>query len=596
MSPRKVKHDPEVEGIGSPDQSAIQSRSGRSSAPSNDNNGSMNHDDHTNPYINPQIPGLGAAGQGTNLHQLLFTGPTGSFSIPGAPLDAVFFAPLYMNGNTPTNNMSFHNMPSSSNSGNGGNASRRQTRQNTGATSQGGSRAARGEGVNPGQGANQYHGFTTDLTNMDPSLMGLVDSTLTHPMDPSLSMLGGYNPPTGVYGSTQQQQGPQRMDYTSGSPVTKFDPDTPVNTDFAALDQTEQYDDFMQDDADYETKSNPSRSRKGKETATTAPRGNRRGTGPTQASTAANNATTANSPANGTIEGQGQGGRQAGAASHRRKPAPHVPPNRIAEAGPVQHADPNWRPYGVNHWHVFLYEPTLLKYLSSTEIKDIRDHCYELAQKGGIFDGEGEDGDDIDGDDGGSNRGNDDGNDTAAAALRTITVPGSSERYSPADASAVWRHCDAYIRRRGQVRNNEAARRSRQRKEAECKYWKALALAYGAPDHDFDMDESKGSRSAAAAAAAASPEQGSGGGRARNRSRGQGRGQGGQAQAGPSSGGSGGRQEDAAAAAQGGPSADAAASAPEPDPEFDFDFNQPMNFDGDFKNNGTGFDPFADGY
>lgn len=138
----------------------------------------------------------------------------------------------------------------------------------------------------------------------------------------------------------------------------------------------------------------------------------------------------------------------------------HVPPNRITEAGPIPHPDPEWRPYGTNHWHVFISSHETLKYLSTSEVKEIRDHCYQLS------------------------KGTDeDGNPTGEA----LPIPDTA--YTTADAQTVWKYCDAYIRRRGQLRNNNAARRSRQKKEAEMRYWKQKALEYGCPDHDFVWDE-----------------------------------------------------------------------------------------------------------
>ncbi|KAK7743215.1 hypothetical protein SLS53_004300 [Cytospora paraplurivora] len=164
-------------------------------------------------------------------------------------------------------------------------------------------------------------------------------------------------------------------------------------------------------------------------------------------------------------------------------------PNRIPEAGPITHPDRNWRPYSTNHWHVFISTPDTLKYLSTAEIKEIRDHCYKLCQAAD------EDGNPI-----------------------TDAVPIPETDFTTADAQAVWRHCDAYIRRRGQLRNNNAARRSRQKREAETRYWRRKALEYGCPDHEFVWDERDvtpgrstnayaSARPAAAAAAAAAPPQ-----------------------------------------------------------------------------------------
>ncbi|KUI55051.1 hypothetical protein VP1G_02416 [Cytospora mali] len=138
----------------------------------------------------------------------------------------------------------------------------------------------------------------------------------------------------------------------------------------------------------------------------------------------------------------------------------HIPPNRIAEAGPIPHPDREWRPYGTNHWHIFLASPEILKYLSTSEIKEIREHCYQLSKAV---------------------------EDSGSPTNSGLPFPDSA--YTTADAQTVWKHCDAYIRRRGQLRNNNAARRSRQRKEAELKYWKQKALEYGCPDHEFVWDE-----------------------------------------------------------------------------------------------------------
>ncbi|ROW15234.1 hypothetical protein VPNG_02969 [Cytospora leucostoma] len=140
--------------------------------------------------------------------------------------------------------------------------------------------------------------------------------------------------------------------------------------------------------------------------------------------------------------------------------AESILPNRIAEPGPITHPDRDWRPYSTNHWHVFISTPDTLKYLSTAEIKEIRDHCYELSKA-------------LD----------EDGNPT------TEPVPIPETVFTTADAQAVWRHCDAYIRRRGQLRNNNAARRSRQKREAETRYWRRKALEYGCPDHEFVWDE-----------------------------------------------------------------------------------------------------------
>ncbi|ROW05790.1 hypothetical protein VMCG_05226 [Cytospora schulzeri] len=148
-----------------------------------------------------------------------------------------------------------------------------------------------------------------------------------------------------------------------------------------------------------------------------------------------------------------------GATEAPRSEIDHLPPNRIAEAGPIPHPDREWRPYGTNHWYIFLASPEILKYLSTSEIKEIREHCYQLSKAT-------------------------DANGSPTNAV--LSIPDS--HYTTMDAQTVWKHCDAYIRRRGQLRNNNAARRSRQRKEAELKYWKQKALEYGCPDHEFVWD------------------------------------------------------------------------------------------------------------
>lgn len=147
-----------------------------------------------------------------------------------------------------------------------------------------------------------------------------------------------------------------------------------------------------------------------------------------------------------------------------------MPPNRITEAGPVTHPDRDWRPYGTNHWHVFLESPDTLKYLSTAEIKEIREHCNQLNKS--TMEGAG-------------NPGN---SDEEGEEEGEVVLPIPNTGHTTADAQTVWAHCDAYIRRRGQLRNNNAARRSRQRRDAELRYWKRKAVEYGCPDHEFVWD------------------------------------------------------------------------------------------------------------
>ncbi|KAJ0115780.1 hypothetical protein J7T55_010603 [Diaporthe amygdali] len=572
MPPRKVKSDPAVEGQDSPGLSAIQPWSGNTAdTVASDNNTDTNvgaptvSPSHPLPvihetggsYINSQFPSLEEAGHGLDPNQLFCTDNTGIPNIPSAPSNPSLFIPLSLTGNIPMNTMPRNSMPSGNASnqggtGNGtGNKFNRQSRQATRGVNPNTSRAAPSPAANPGQ--NQRPGFQVDLTRLDDTasssdMTGLFDSTLNSSLDPSLFMMGGYNTSLGVSGG-MQQNAQQRLGYNTMSPVPKFDPDHSAFPPFPT-----KYESFMQEEeetkpdlrsiATEDTPRTPVRKR---------PRTSVGSTGTAPAAITSSPAVNTSSPAASSLAGGGD--QQAPAASHTA----HVPPNRILEAGPLRHPDPEWRPYGVNHWHVFLTEPTTLKYLSSTEIKDIREHCYELAKAAGVGD-----------------------------APQPIT----NTAYTTADAQAVWRHCDAYVRRRGQVRNNQAARRSRARKDAETRYWKAKALEYGAPDHEFiwDGDEgSPGSPSAPAAATVPQPQaqgrvqgQGQGG---QGGSRSQGQAQSGQGQ--PQTGRSGGRQGQDAA--RGGESA-ATAAQPE------FDFNQPMGFGRDSKTHGTGHDAFMGGF
>lgn len=490
---------------------------------------------------------------------------SGIGNIPSDPQDPFAFEQWYSPEEYAINTMPRNTLPSSANArnqgatGTGAGISKRQSRplrQAANTTSQDVSRATRGAGVSPGQGANQFQGFDVDLTGMDyttgsPNTMGLYGSTLSSSIDPNSLVSGGYNPRASIGGGMQQS--PQRQDYRNMSPVPKFEnPDLPSTPEFIS---PSQYESFAEEE--HETKPDPRRLRN---EGTPTPAHRRRRSSLAQTDTSPATANTNSSPANHSFDSTDQGGSGAGSNSGRQAAQTnnpshqaHVPPNRIAEAGPVTHPDPEWRPYGVNHWHVFLTEPTTLKYLSSTEIKDIRDHCYELAKVQG-------------------------------ADEEPLPITAGSQ-YTTVDAQAVWRHCDAYVRRRSQVRNNQAARRSRQRKDAETRYWKAKALEYGAPDHEFDWslveDSPPGQSSSAAAENAVQT-------RARTRT---------QQQQGP--GQSQTRQQDQGQAGRAsgrqGQSASRGASAPSgPKPEFDF--NQPLDYDEDDKSHGSGFDAFTGGF
>ncbi|KAG6353975.1 hypothetical protein INS49_004946 [Diaporthe citri] len=584
MPPRQVKPDPEVEGQGSPDLSAIQPVSGNTASPGNDTASGLRLPNlsptHPLPviheagesYFSSQFPSLQGTSPGFSHGDFLYPDMSGIGNIPSDPQDPFAFEQLYSPGENSMNNMPRNNLPSSGNArsqvgtGTGAGIIKRQsrpTRQGASAMNQAGSRAALGAAPNPGQASNQLQHIDVDLTGMDyptgsPSAMGLYGSTLDSGMGPSSFASGIYNPRSGIGGGIQQN--PQPQGYRNMSPVPKFEnPELPHTPEFIS---PSQYESFAEEEQ--ETKPDPRRLLN-EGTPTPA---HRRRSSLAQTDTSPATANTTSSPANNSFEspGQGGGGSSSGRQTAQNTPShpAHVPPNRIQEAGPVTHPDPEWRPYGVNHWHVFLTEPTTLKYLSSTEIKDIRDHCYGLAQAAAV---------------GAAVDEEDDGQPVPIAA---------GSRYTTADAQAVWRHCDAYVRRRSQVRNNQAARRSRQRKDAETRYWKAKALEYGAPDHEFNWDlveeEPAGGQGGSSSAAAEGAGQAA---RARTRAQ-QGQAQAqaqqqqGQGQAGRSSG----RQGQAAARRASAPSA--------PKPEFDF--NQPFDYDEDDKSHGGGFDAFTGGF
>lgn len=132
--------------------------------------------------------------------------------------------------------------------------------------------------------------------------------------------------------------------------------------------------------------------------------------------------------------------------------------NRVSPAGPHAHPDPNFRPIGVNNWTEILHDHTLLQYLSNSNIKEIKDHVGVLGEA----------------------------IDPSAPASAPVLIAGGP--YNTDDATAVWKYCDAYMRRRGQERNNRAARRSRARKESETLHWRRIALAAGAEDREFEYD------------------------------------------------------------------------------------------------------------
>lgn len=530
-------------------------------------------------YFSTQFGAIQGASPGLSQYPFLYPDMSGIGNSPTGPHDSYSLQGFYMPGEYSMSNMPRANIPSSGAARNQGTAGTgagvtkrpsRPSRQATNITSQSASRA----GASLGQSSTQLHGFDVDLTGMDyptgsPNTMGLYGSTLNTGMDPAPFAPGSYNPRPGVGGGMQQQQTtPQPQGYRNMSPVPKFESsDLPSTPDFIS---PSQYDSFAEEERD--TKPVPRRIRN-PGTPTPAPAGRRR---PSVALTDTSPATAnTSSPANSSFaspDQPGSGGGDTGSTGGAQAAQPpghhaaHVPPNRIQEAGPVTHPDPEWRPYGVNHWHVFLNEPTLLKYMSSTEIKDIRDHCYELAKPQG---------------------GGDDPLPVAEGSAHTT-----------ADAQAVWRHCDAYVRRRSQVRNNQAARRSRQRKDAETRYWKAKALEYGAPDHEFNWDLAEesppgqgASSSSAVGGGGNQGQQGQGQGqqqqqqgerkttRAQARAQAQGQGQG----------------EASRGSRRQGQSASRRSSAPS-GVKPDFDFNQPFDYDEDDKDDSGDFDAFTGGF
>lgn len=140
--------------------------------------------------------------------------------------------------------------------------------------------------------------------------------------------------------------------------------------------------------------------------------------------------------------------------------------NRVSPAGPRIHPDPSFRPIGTNNWTDILHDHTLLQYLSNSNIKEIKDHVGTLGEAT------------IDPCTGRRRRHRGGGGPALIAG----------GPYNTDDATAVWSYCDAYMKRRGQERNNRAARRSRARKESETLHWKTIALAAGAEDRDFEYD------------------------------------------------------------------------------------------------------------
>ncbi|ROW02374.1 hypothetical protein VSDG_02419 [Cytospora chrysosperma] len=287
--------------------------------------------------------------------------------------------------------------------------------------------------------ANKFQGFNIDLTNLDDSTdtkstIGMLNNS------PYVVGNGLCHPFAGGIGGMMEQNF-----FNSVDAVPKFDPEIPGPNSFDPIQGMALPTSYQS----FEMTTIPKFDSQASE-----PANNNAGFDLYQSQYFAQTSTPASQAIPAPIHQFSRGATEAPQAE-----IDHVPPNRIPEAGPVPHPDRDWRPYGTNHWHVFLGSPETLKYLSTSEIKEIREHCYQLSKT-------------LDAD----------GNPTNAVLL----IPDTA--YTTTDAQTVWRHCDAYIRRRGQLRNNNAARRSRQRKEAELKYWKKKALEYGCPDHEFVWD------------------------------------------------------------------------------------------------------------
>lgn len=147
--------------------------------------------------------------------------------------------------------------------------------------------------------------------------------------------------------------------------------------------------------------------------------------------------------------------------------------NRIAQPGPVPHPDKNFRPYGVNNWHMILHDHTLLRFLVQTEIRQIRDHVGRLSEHERVYEII-------------------EKNDAKRAGVEY-----NPERprllndgpYNVDDLTQVWTYCQQYLDRRAQLRNNNAARRSRMKKDAEIYHWKILAVSAGIEDHEYEFTE-----------------------------------------------------------------------------------------------------------
>lgn len=172
--------------------------------------------------------------------------------------------------------------------------------------------------------------------------------------------------------------------------------------------------------------------------------------------------------------------------------------NRIAQPGPVPHPDKNFRPYGINNWHMILHDHTLLRYLAQAEIRQIRDYVGRLAEQERLD----------------AQRDHLNGVVTGSTGIQPIGNAESARQpprllgdgpYNVDDLTQVWTYCQRYLDRRAQLRNNNAARRSRTKKDAEIYYWKNLALSHGVVDHEYDFNE--GEEMAALARAAAAQEE-----------------------------------------------------------------------------------------
>lgn len=136
-------------------------------------------------------------------------------------------------------------------------------------------------------------------------------------------------------------------------------------------------------------------------------------------------------------------------------------PRRIEVPGPVRHTNRQWRAPPLEMWYQILEDHEILRYFSNSQLREFKDHVGSLASVGADA------------------RDND---------FSTSVVPIDGGSWTTRDAHHVWKCIDAYLRRRGQLKNNQSAKKGRDRKDAELRHWKSIASAAGAP-LGFNYDE-----------------------------------------------------------------------------------------------------------